>query len=345
MVSKTKDGKSVWSNSYNSKSVSILKGRGARHTVEIIAALSLLGPSTTREIAKFVLSNSPSYEYKPVHDKDASSLERRYYRRIYERSAKGPGKKKLPRKYPGLIKKGYVDKTKKNLNTKNREVPDYYLTLKGCFFALGFHFNDMELTSFLDNAAKNHLYFAYISKVMHETSLFFVKMIFVHPLQRLIERGRIVLDEDFTFYFSNIVESHGRELIDIIKEIIQTEQRGGKFRLDKNRYFVQIQKLLKCTFYDKSPTSNWFDAMEEYFYPQDEDRDFFIDYSDKGIESNLLYRTMEAIHFGYFRGLESNVPQRTQKIPVSKSFKEHRRYYPEYKSPRDYDRKKRIIIR
>lgn len=336
-------GDAPWENKYPRNNSIIRKGKKARYSSEIIAALALLGTTTTRQMSKLILGNLPHYEYKPVRDKEARELETNFNRRIEKKEKKTSGKRKLEGKYPGLLADGYVIKTDTIISKKNQPAQTYFLSLKGCFFALGFNFNKNETLKFLENAAKNHLYFAYLKHVVNKTSYAFVKEIFIQPIQDMIEKGRINLEEDLTFYFSNFTEAHANAFSKIIERVLtylDPNQDYYEHRMSKN-----IETLKKCTFYDEKVTSDWKDLMIEFFYKKPEEQDFFEDYCDKGIEVNFLFRTMKAIHFGYFNGFGFGVPPRTKKIPFSKKWKEYKKFNPKYKSPRDFDKAKGITLR
>ena len=344
LVDYQKFGGIPWKNSYQKYNSVILQGKKARHLAEIMAALALNGQCTTRQMAKFVLGNLPHYEYKPPRNKESANLEKQYNRLLAGIERKKTGRKKSDERYPWLVKEGYIVKTQIIKNEKKKYVQTYFLTLKGCFFALGFNFNRNETLKFLENATKNHLYFAYINKIARKASYALVKEIFIEPIQDIIKKGLISLDNDLTFYFSNMVEAHSKVLSEKIgKLLVSLYQKDEDY--ENHPRSKNIQSLMKCTYYDENLTTDWGDFMKEYFYKKPEEQDFFEDYCDKGIETNFLFRTMKAIHFGYFNGFSFGIPPRTQKVSFSKKWKEYKKFHPEYKSPRDYDRTKRIVLR
>lgn len=101
----------------------------------------------------------------------------------------------------------------------------------------------------------------------------------------------------------------------------------------------------KWTFYDDRPTHDWPNSMLDIFYPDMVDREFFEDHAQMDMEIKLLYKVMEKVHLMYF-GYDGNpIPRITQKIPYSSRWKETARYNLEYKSPRDYDKKRGIMQR
>ena len=332
-------GEIPWKNICKKENSVILQGKKSRHLIEIMAILALNGHSTTREMAKFVLEKLPNYEYRPPRNKESSILEKQYYRLLNGIEKKKTGGKKSNERYPWPLEKGYVSKTQIMKNEKNRHVQKYFLTLKGCFFALGFNFDKYETVKFLENAARNHLFFAYVLQIIKNTSYSFTKKIFLKPISDMIKDENIHLDKDISFYFSNIAEVIGRSLIKFGSDL---ENFKDPEHDKKERYVKEIERW---TFYDDRPTHDWPHVMTDIFYPDDDDYEFFEKYAHRGSELNLLYKVMQKIHLVYF-GYEGNyIPRTTQRIPSSKSWKEYQKYHPEYKGPRDYDKKRKIKIR
>lgn len=60
----------VWTNSFPSKAIFVNRGKKSKHSLQLIVALALRGPNTTREIAKYVIEQSPKYQYQRPKDKD-----------------------------------------------------------------------------------------------------------------------------------------------------------------------------------------------------------------------------------------------------------------------------------
>lgn len=327
MVSKTYFHEEPWKNKFPRDSTTILKWKKSKSNTEIIGALGLLGPSTTTEIARFVLSVTKTGEYVHIRGRDVSIREGMYHKLIYGRIK--PTKKKSAERYPGLKSERFVGITKKEFNSKKIKIPKYFLTLKGCFFAMGFDFSDFGLENFLKGSSRNHLFFAYIYKIMQSTSVKLVRILFFEPIQNMIVRGRITLDDDISFYFSNFTEAISRRLMEFMEE----------YHMESK----QIGSLMKCTFYDENVSSDWQQTMIEYFFPESDAMDFYMDYSDP-LDAALLFQSMKAIHFGYHHSIGLGIPKRTQKIPYSKEWREHKKFYPQYKSPYDYDRKRNIRI-
>ncbi len=336
-------GEIPWNNMYQKENSVILQGKKSRHLVEIMVALALNGPSTTRQMAKFTLENLPNYKYKYVRSKESSNLEKMYNRLLTGTERKKTGRRKFDERYPWLIEEKYVLKTEIIRNQKNNDVQTYFLTLKGCFFALGFTFNNKETLQFLENAARNHLYFSYINKIAKNTSHAFVHEIFFMPIHNMIKKDRLSLNDDISFYFSNFVESHSNAVHKIIERVFKYIDHNQNFY--ENRMGKRIEFLRKCTFYEENSTTNLEEFMKENLYKNSENIDYFEEFEDKSYEFNFLFRTMKAIHFGIFGAFGFGIPKRTQRIPTSKRWKEYQKYYPKYKSPRDRDKKKGIVLR
>lgn len=316
----------IWKTNFTRKTAPILIGKKRKHASDVIAALALLGPSTTREIARFVLSKTPDYEFKPVRGNDAMVREQIFYNLLHGRLRKN----RSDEKYLGLITEKYVVNVGTKLNEKKKNVSLYSLTLKGCFFALGFEFTDGELTSFIKNASKNHIYFAYINSILQNTSISFVKQIFTRPIQQLIKKYRISLYDDIQFYFSNIAEATEYELhykmIGALEfwPMYNREKYSQKFKELQAKKEIEI--IMDNTFYsEKERDFDWIDRMINYFYPTNDEREFYEMYFDGQIDINLLYKTMRTIHFAYFKahGL-GRIPRQTNRLPPhSKSWNEH----------------------
>lgn len=332
----------IWKNDFPRYMVRNMEGKKVKHVLEIIAGLSILGPSTTRELARFVLLNDHSYPRRPILEKDARVLEQIYYKLIEGRLRYESGKKKSQKKYPGLVDHEFLLPVGKKLNSQNREVPTYSLTLKGCLFALGFQFNNDEVSSFLRNAGRSHPVFAYLSKISENTSIDMVKEWFLAPIYDLIKRGLLVLDEfaSWSIIFEHVQGNIGRKIRSSANSI-STDSDYEKFM----EYTEHIeQKILRHTFYTDKVTSDWIDFIIEYFYPMEDAQEFLEFWDGKLVESILIYRMMRATHFGYFHGLAIGATAQTQKIPYSKKWKEFNRHNPEFKSPSDFDRKRHQII-
>lgn len=323
-------GEIPWKNTYSKRNSVITRGKKARYSIDIIAALALLGPGTTREMAKFILSKMPEYVYEPVRDIESSVLENNFRRRIIIKEKKTTGGKKLGKKYPGLIEEGYVVETDTVINSKGIPSKTYFLSLKGCFFALGFNFDKDETLLFLEHASKNHMYFAYINKITKITSYAFVNAIFIRPIRDMIEKERLFLD-DLEFHFSNIEDAHRKACKGFVERYLKYHNPENLFldKLGKN-----IQSMINCTYYDSRFTEDLQNFMTEYLYKSKKEQKFFKNYDNGSLEFILLNQIMKSIHFGYYEAMGLGIPMATQKIPTSKEWKKHMKFDTSVKTPR-----------
>jgi len=331
-----------WKNDYPRHAVPQLKGKKVKHSLEIIAALAICGPCTVPGIARFTTSNTHIYPHKTVKgSNEASSLGKTYRKLILGRPPQKVGRIVKIKKHPGLINHQFLILTGK-IDSERRSAQTYFLTLKGCLFALGFQFTEKQLSLFIQNASHNHLYFAYLNKILEDTSIEFVKKLFIEPVQSLIRNGMLILGETISFSYLLSEQLHAIEKIvfDLVGKYYGLSKRTRKNKSD----LVNFDKTLKHTFYTLHPTSDWGDFVKEYFYPDDSSLEYFYLYSDGSIEVSFLYRLMRAVHFGYHSGLTENIPNKTQKIPLSKTWKQYQKFYPELKSPKERDKKKVIVI-
>jgi hypothetical protein len=326
----------VWKNSFNSKVIFVNKGKKNKHSLQILAALALNGPSTTREIAKFVIKQSNDYPYWNPRNQHSRVLEQMFLRLIEGRQRKTTGKKKSLEMYPSLESNHYVRKVRKE---KKSDSNQYMLTLKGFLFALGFNFEGKDMEDFLHNARRNHLFFAYIENIAKESSYNFAKKIFLDSLYEIIKNEIVSIDKDISFYFSIFAEGIGQQLNKQVEEMLKSI---GKDRVQKIQNSTVIENW---TYYDDRPTSDWHDSMLDIFYPDNVDSDFFEDHAQMGMEINLLYKIMQKVHLVFFGYGGRNIPRRTQNIPYSSKWKEYQKFNPQYKNPRDYDKKRKISMR
>ncbi len=312
----------IWQNIYEDNLVPIFEGKKQHNIKNLIPALAIIGPSTTFEIARFILSHSSEREYPKVRATDVRSLAISYSRLITGREYKKKGKKKI-KKLPGLIETGFVKQVGTKINSKEIEVPIYFLTLVGCFLALGSISKDSEIKKFIFNCAKNHLFFAYLKSILEVTSIKFVREIFIDPLQIAIAKEFFNLSRDFTFYFANIAEIIGRQLFAYYRSLLETFRYDLKDDSDylQNKNVQNMEKLIDNTFYYERTTDDWEDAIAEKYYKGQKDRDFYIEYSDYSLEHKLLYKVMREIHFAYFMAdpIISNVVPRSSRIRLRRS--------------------------
>lgn len=313
----------IWKNWYPKHTVPILVGKQATNCTNLISALALNGSSTTRDLAKFVLRNTSTDEYHVnPSGKDAQKLERRYYNLINGRLRKKTGRKKSAEKYPGLLEKGFIIKTGER-RTGKRLAPLYFLTLKGCFFTFGFGYTDDEKIKFIENTASNHLFFAFVKEIFESINIRFVNEIILDPIKKQIEKGKIFLDEDIGFYFSNIAETIGNTVNEKLSRIvIDCSKNWPKRKLDDYPKFEYFEKLAELILFERNPRPDWSESITELFYPTDEKNYFYKSYSNGGLETNLLYKVMREIHYAHYEAFTFDAPKRSsRKIPHTSHWK------------------------
>jgi len=315
------------------ENVPVFVGKKMRYVQGIIFGLAINGPSTTFELSRTVLEHDLTYEYKDVRSSDVRKYATSFGRLIVGRERKKTGKKKLSSLYPGLIENGYVIQVGSKVNEKGLDVPLYFLTLKGCLLALSFNFNDQELKQFLNNAARNHLFFAYANLIQQKISLQLVKEIFVKPVQNIIENDRLHLQEDLTFYFPNFAQACGNAILKRLMKIANKYNSDdslpvGTFTFaDPKKRDNEIEELMKNNFYYAKPSPDWKHAILERYYKKDEDINFFYKYSEDQKEISLLYQVMQQIHFSYYAPLGIIAPRSPiKKLPPSRGWKQNLRY-------------------
>ena len=328
-----------WENSFPAKTIFVNRGKKTKHSLQILASLALLGSSTTRDIAKFIIESTPQYQYSKPRDRDSRKLEKMIREIITGRLRKKTGRKRSQEKYPGLESNHFVRTIETKKNEKNMYVNYYSLDFLGFLFVIGFNFKGKELERFLINAGKYHLFFAYIQKIGENTSYSFVKKIFLKPIYKMISDELITVDTNIDFYLSNIIEGIGKALRQFGEGLEYNDE-------DDNAEKIKFVKgIKKYTFYDERATSDWPYAMLDIFFPDEDIQEEFIEHAHWGMEINLLYRVMQRVHFVYFGHEGNNIPRQTQRIPTSKRWKDYKKYHQKYKSPRDYDNKRKIRIR
>jgi len=306
---------SVWKNSFTRKTSLIHVGKKTKHASDLITAVGFLGPCTTREAAKFVLSRSKDYTFKPVRDKDSRVLERIYRKLIVGQKEKKTGDKVRQRKIVGLSKHGYLDVYDVVKNKLNLDVETHYLTLNGCFFVLGNRMNEDDLISFIKNASKNYLFFKYLYKMIEHTSMELVRDLFLKPIHDLIKKDRINLDDDFESTFALIAEK-------IIHSVY--EQYG--------MYYYEYGNMMINNWYDGSGNVDWHRNMIDLYCDNDEERDLYKIHGGDDHDRYLLFIVMRAVHIGYYSVFNMPIPvKHKQKLPKLKQ------KFTELSYPKDVD--------
>ena len=259
---------------YPNSCVPVFQNKQRQNTIEIISALALLGPSTTHDMAKFIIKHNTRSKY--LNYRDVKKRAGTIYQRIKDRSIKN-------KNYLGLVSSGYLFKVGEKINSKNLGVSYYFLTLKSYFLLLGFEFTNQELQCFIDNAARNSVFFGYLRKIMKETSVSFVKELFIIPIQNEIKKGKIILDDDIRFYFGVIPDLLSHSFV-----MMNTNNRFLKY--------PQFQDVLRNLSMPES-TYEWKRWIMRTFYPDVSERKFLEHYfKEKGDkEYILLNRVMTEI--------------------------------------------------
>lgn len=280
----------------------ILKRKKTKEALQLLRYLAFSEPSNTHQIAKLLLPYDKSTSYVEVKAK-AGVL----FNILRDRPKKNNGR------YLGLVTAGFVKQTYKT-NEKMKKIPHYNLTLKGCFLALGFGFSDNELKKFIKIQSRNHLYFAYVYDIIQKTSLRFGREVFIESLFDSIKTGMINLDKNIQFYFPNIGYAAVDNLENKIKQIIKRWDELDKPPLRTVDWMdipqsKPIITLIKNTWYD-SNTNNWTERILDYYYPTNDEKDYYYEYSDQGLEESLLYKLMQPVHESFYSSMYGYVPRK-----------------------------------
>jgi len=260
-----------------------------------------------------------------------------YNKLITGRTEKRKGKARIIKEYPGLISDGYVVKTETITNEKGNKIPTYFLTLKGCFTALGFY--NLDIKKFLEHSSRNHLYFKYIHNILEATNPSFIKEIFTNPVRDYIEKGRINLSlEDIGFYFTIIGEASYNVFFPKTKELtLQLYWNNPKgLKPDQFPGIKEIEKVMDNSYYYERLKVDWEDSVIEKFYKSKSEEIFYRDYCDDlpVLEANLLYRIMTQLHSAYYLSdlyIQPKNPRTPRfKLRRSRALKKHLAYKKQY---------------
>ena len=264
---------------------------------------------TDAEIEKFVY-NSNYYQNNSLRK---NTLRNKYNGIIRDRYEKKSGKKKLNKKYPGLIKNNYVIQTGSKIVVR-KKTPTYFLTLKGCFFALGFELNKKQLSLLINNASTNHLFFYFLKLISEKTSFEIVKEIFILPIKDLIRRKRVDLSDEMYLNFGIIADAIGITLYEKRKNLFISKK---SFWDDPE--FNQIEELRKLIIYEQNPREDWYDSIVEFYYDNDDSLEFYEDFSEGQFEMSLFQKVMYQLLHGYHEAVPEDVPHKSGfKLPRSK---------------------------
>ena len=302
--------KPVWVNLYSSKAAWVLFEKKWRHSSDLMAGIALLGPSTIWQVAKYVVTKS-SVRGKDVRTRDG----------IYRNKINGESKKESL----GLLAKHYLFDLGTFLNEKNLKPHKYYLTLKGCLFVFGFDFSDREFRDFVNHAARNYLFFAYIQSIMVKTSVRFVRKIFQKPIQALIKKNKIMLDDDFELNFVLIAEQIGESVYNNLFSMYDryNEIYSKVNHMDQMKGFDQYSReyieLIKNTWYDSIQKQDWIQNMKEHFYSNEDDYEYHLRYGDDRFDPKLTFKVMNRVHHGYHSVFDMGIPSKhVQKLKIRK---------------------------
>ncbi len=342
MLLRTKLGnfRTILNSFYPHSKVPAFEGKKRKHVMEIIFTLAMVGPSTTHEIAENALSINPKFKaFHKIPYENIRKLGGIYYKLINGRQEKKKGRQRKTKKYDGLISEGYLIQSGTKINNKGKKIPIYFLTLRGCFVALGFDIPNFD--NFLENNSKNHLFFAYIKNIRALTSLSFVREIFLKPIINDIRKGRISYkDEEISYYFNQIAESISNNLgLKFTRKLQKFFDQTEHVKYKKFPGINEYEKLIDNTFYYERPKSDWLDSLIEKYYKDSNDEEFYRIYCDDKLEHHLVYRVMRNIHHTYFYVLGVKVIPRgpTKRLHRSKFWKQNRKYkkkfYP-WKNPK-----------
>ncbi len=182
----------------------------------------------------------------------------------------------------------------------------YFLTLKECFFVLGFDFDDEQIIRFIKNVARNHLFFNFLKLTLEKTSLEFVKDIFLSPIKDLVKRKRIDLDDEMYLNFGIIADVIGITLYEKRKQLFLLKE-GFLDNLD----FKQIGELRKLIIYDQTPKKYWYESMVEFDYDDEKSLEFYDDFSEGQFEMSLFNKVMYQLLHGYHEAVPEDVPKKS----------------------------------
>lgn len=306
--------KPVWTNLYSREATWVLFDKKWRHASDLLAGNALLGPSTTWQVANFVVSNSVDGT-RNVRTRDG------IYRDLIN-ARKKKSEDTIQKESLGLSAKGYLFDLGTFKNEKNNKVHKYFLTLKGCLFAFGFDFSDSKFRDFVNHASRHYLFFAYLKSIMEKTSIRFVRKIFQKPIQALIKKNRIMLDDDFELNFVLIAEKIGES---VYKNLFSLHDRYNKFySIDYpmkgfDQYSKEYIELIKNTWYDNPTKTDWIQNMKEHFYTNEDDYEYHVSYGDDKFDPKLTFKVMDRVHHGYYSVFEMGIPSKhVQKLKIRK---------------------------
>lgn len=338
--------KFVWGTVYPYRTVDVFVGKKKKHTMDIIAGLAINGSSTTTELAKFVIYRDKEYLGSGVKLSEIPSQRgQSYYRRIVWAEHKKTGGKELSEKNPTLLDLYYVRRVETIVNKKNKEIQRYALTLKGCLVALGFNFSDKELKSFIDNASRTHIFFAFLKNVTNNTSISFVRKLFVEPIKLRIRKKLFVFNKnDFVqIYSSNIANFISKKFYSIIHFAVVKSVKKD-IPLDEIKEMKNVNELMNKIIYNKKIeyadfdpryTQEIRDELVSKYFPEDKDAEYFYRYSEH-YEVGLLCMVFRQLHYAYYGAGELGIPKKHRKIRSNEKIVSENEKLPKSMTAREY---------
>ncbi len=260
------DYQPLWLQIKPSKPILFLNNKSRTNSIEIITAVSILGNATATDIANFVLKqNSPSKHYVPT------PRELQSYRSHIKNRLRDRPKINSIQQHPSLITQGFL--TQIGFTKNNNQQSIYALTFKGSFLTLGFNLSNSQLKLFIKNSTQTSLFFTYLNSLIQNTSLNFVKIIFINPIKNLIQKGLIPLNDDFMLSLSTIVDYCGYSF----------------FKFIEKHYNSNSDEIETLYNFSKFDDIDWRKETIESYYPEESKRKLFLDFEDN-LDSKLLFK-------------------------------------------------------
>lgn len=376
----------IWTTIYPPNSIDIFKGGKQENNVNLLGALAINGNSKTSEIAKFLYgrkfqknkNDDSEDDIFPWNTSDMSINEIRktfLEKQINRFNLLLTGRQKLShsgkkirdedgnfKRYPDPVDLGYVVITGSPKNEKGKNIPKYFLTLKGFLLIFGYELESYELKHVIENASKISKFFGFIKYVMNQTSVDFVNEIFIVPIRKVLLRSDIFEGGNMDFYFSNFADmisislSTKMKLIDkqnkekimdtpisyFYKKITPEYRRqypyastqdliSFKMKDEEDNYIPLFKKegiesLMDNVFYYETKKEDWYESLTEHFYTRSELESSFLDLGYEP-ERYLVDKVMRSIHFEYYLLKGLPIPRTPRKkLLRSKSWKRHQKY-------------------
>jgi hypothetical protein len=315
-LSKLSKNDYIWLDFFQKNSISIFKGSKRKNVHDIILGLAINGPSTNSTLAKYTLSKE--YPSKNLEDyKNNLPLRTNEYHRLLN-GTKGR---------INLSKTKFIKQIETKLTEKKIKTGFYNLSPSGYFIALGLNYSDNELKLIIKNASAISLYFSYVNRIMEQTSLEFVKKIFIDPFKSVLSMI-IDFEKDLIFYYPNVSELTYRAVdAEIVKILSKFSEAEAKSELVDTSEFIPIEFLMDETIYASKTKDDFHDFLIEHFYKNNRDIDFYREHSTDMEDLRLVTLVMKAVHFTYYESQGYKVPSKSRiKITRSKEWKKHKRF-------------------